>query len=256
NRIVSASLDKTLRLWESATGKCLCVFKGHVEAVNSVAFSPDGKLVLSGSVDKTLRLWNVANGRCLRTINAHREAVSSVAFSPDGRYFVSGSQDKTVRLWEFVQPAGSAAKRVVLRSKDQVGRTGTAAAVNRPADDFPVATDIRVVVDDMGTRMVVDFSREVEIKAFMLANPDRVVIDMPQVVFQFRPEAGETGCGLIKAFRFGLVIPGHSRIVIDLSRPARIISARVLESGNGQPARLMLDLTALDREAFMRLLAL
>src|SRR5260370_17793874 len=81
-------------------------------------------------------------------------------------------------------------------------------------------------------------------------------MDMPQVAFQFRPKTGETGRGLIKAFRFGLVMPGGSRIVIDLVRPVRIDKPLVLDAANDQPARLVLALTAIDREAFMRLAAL
>ena len=70
------------------------------------------------------------------------------------------------------------------------------------------------------------------------------------------PKAGESGRGLIKAFRFGLVMQGGSRMVIDLARPARIDKAFVLEAANEQPARLVLELAATDREAFLRTTAL
>jgi N-acetylmuramoyl-L-alanine amidase len=79
---------------------------------------------------------------------------------------------------------------------------------------------------------------------------------MPQVTFQFPPKAGEVGRGLIKAFRFGLVMQGGSRMVIDLARPAQVDMAFVLGAANDQPARLVLHLTATDREAFMRAVAL
>jgi N-acetylmuramoyl-L-alanine amidase len=82
-----------------------------------------------------------------------------------------------------------------------------------------------------------------------------VVIDMPQVTFELPAKAGEAGRGLIKAFRFGLVMQGGSRIVIDLARPARIEKASVIDPANEQPARLVLELTATDREAFMRTVA-
>ncbi|TMJ25505.1 MAG: AMIN domain-containing protein [Alphaproteobacteria bacterium] len=134
-------------------------------------------------------------------------------------------------------------------------RTGAAGPSARTPSNFPLASDIRVGGDDAQTRMVVDFSEKIDIRAFTLADPYRVVIDMPQVAFQLRPKTGETGHGLIKTFRYGLVMPGGSRIVIDLARPARIDKAVVLEAGNDQPARLVLDLSAIDREAFMRLVA-
>jgi N-acetylmuramoyl-L-alanine amidase len=135
-------------------------------------------------------------------------------------------------------------------------RTSAAGPSTGAANDFPAASDARLGGDDAQTRMVVDFSQKIDIRAFTLADPYRVVIDMPQVAFQFRPKTGETGRGLIKAFRFGLVMPGGSRIVIDLVRPARIDKALVLDAANDQPVRLVLDLTAIDREAFMRLAAL
>jgi N-acetylmuramoyl-L-alanine amidase len=122
--------------------------------------------------------------------------------------------------------------------------------------DLPVANDVRLGGDDAQTRMVVDLTRKVDVRAFTLANPYRVVIDMPQVTFQFRPKAGESGRGLIKAFRYGLVMPGGSRMVIDLARPARIEKAFVIDAANDQPPRLVLDLAAIDREAFMRAIVL
>jgi len=120
------------------------------------------------------------------------------------------------------------------------------------AGDFPLATEVRLGGDDTQTRLVVDLSKKIDVRAFTLANPYRVVIDMPQVTFQFPARTGESGRGLIKAFRYGLVMPGGSRLVVDLARPARIDKAFVLDAANEQPARLVLDLSASDRETFMR----
>jgi N-acetylmuramoyl-L-alanine amidase len=130
------------------------------------------------------------------------------------------------------------------------------AAAGAGSDGFPVASAVRVGGDGGQTRFVVDFSRKVDIHAFTLANPYRVVIDMPQINFQFPARTGESGRGLIKAFRYGLVMQGGSRMVIDLAKPARIDRAFVLEPSNDQPARLVLDLTAVDRETFLRAIAL
>ena len=146
---------------------------------------------------------------------------------------------------------------IVLDGACAAERTGTVGASARAGvNEVLIASDVRLGGDDAATRMVVDFSQKADIRAFTLADPYRVVIDMPQVAFQFRPKTGESGRGLIKAFRFGLVMPGGSRMVIDLVRPARIDKALVLDAANDQPARLVLDLAAIDREAFMRLAAL
>jgi N-acetylmuramoyl-L-alanine amidase len=137
-----------------------------------------------------------------------------------------------------------------------VGPAHGAAPESRAVDDFPRASEVRVGGDESQTRFVMDFSRKIDIRAFTLANPYRIVIDMPQVTFQLPPKTGERGRGLIKAFRFGLVMQGGSRIVLDLVKPARIEKAFVLDAANGQPARLVLDLAATDREIFMRAIAL
>jgi N-acetylmuramoyl-L-alanine amidase len=137
--------------------------------------------------------------------------------------------------------------------------TGQAVAAEpqtRAPDDFPIASEVRLGGDEGQTRLVVDFSEKIDIRAFTLANPYRVVIDMPQVTFRLPPKTGEKGRGLIKAFRFGLVMLGGSRMVIDLARPARIEKALVLDPANDQPARLVLDLAAIDRDTFTRTIAL
>jgi dipeptidyl aminopeptidase/acylaminoacyl peptidase len=98
--IASGSFDKTIRLWDAASGRELRTLSGHTGWVTSVAFSPDGRTIVSGSLDKTIKLWEAASGRELRTLSGHADAVTSVAFSPDGRTTASGSLDKTIRLWD------------------------------------------------------------------------------------------------------------------------------------------------------------
>jgi len=100
---LSGSPDQTLRLWELATGECICVFRGHTDWVESVAISPDGRWGLSGSKDKTLRLWDLATGKCARVFGEATDSVwvGCVAISPDGRYGLSGGRDKALRLWEL-----------------------------------------------------------------------------------------------------------------------------------------------------------
>jgi N-acetylmuramoyl-L-alanine amidase len=123
------------------------------------------------------------------------------------------------------------------------------------ADSLPVATDARLGGDESQTRFVMDFSRKIDLRAFTLADPYRVVLDIPQAIFQLPPKTGEAGRGLIRAFRFGLVMQGGSRMVFDLAKPARIEKAFVVDATDGAPARLVLDLVATDRESFLRRIA-
>jgi WD40 repeat protein/serine/threonine protein kinase len=97
---LSGSWDKTLRLWDRASGHCYRMFEGHTEPVRSVAMSWDCRLAASGSMDRTVRLWEVATGCCLHSLEGHSRHVLSVALSRDGRQILSGSDDKTIRLWE------------------------------------------------------------------------------------------------------------------------------------------------------------
>ena len=100
-RIASASVDKTVRVWDAATGQPVGEpLRGHDNSVNSVAFSPDGRRIASGSADKTIRLWDAATSRQVGVLTGHRSTVESVAFSPDGRRLVSGGDDHTVRVWD------------------------------------------------------------------------------------------------------------------------------------------------------------
>jgi len=137
-----------------------------------------------------------------------------------------------------------------------VAERAGARAPAAPADPYPVATDTRLGGDDNQTRFVLDLSRKIDLRAFTLADPYRVVVDIPQVTFKLPAKAGESGRGLVKAFRFGLVMQGGSRIVLDVAKPVRIEKAFVLDAAEGQPARLVLDLAAVDRDTFLRTLAL
>ena len=134
----------------------------------------------------------------------------------------------------------------------QAAESPAAAPPASPSDSLPVATDARLGGDETQTRFVMDFSRKIDLRAFTLADPYRVVVDIPQVVFQLPPKAGESGRGLIKAFRFGLVMQGGSRLVFDLAKPAKIEKAFVVDSTETAPARLVLDLAPTDRESFLR----
>lgn len=126
----------------------------------------------------------------------------------------------------------------------------TASAVS--AAGFPVASDVRLAGDAKQTRFILDVDQKFPLRAFALADPYRVVIDLPQVNFRLPNGAGAASRGLVKAFRYGLVMPGGSRIVLDLAEPARIDKAYMLDAANGQPPRMVIELEAVDRAAFVQ----
>lgn len=120
------------------------------------------------------------------------------------------------------------------------------------ASDVPIASEVRLAGDAKQTRFVLDLTRPLQFRAFTLADPYRVVVDIPEVNFQLKPGVGTEGRGLIKAFRYGLVMPGGSRIVFDLTGPAKIAKSYVLEAANGQPPRLVLEFEQVDRTTFVQ----
>jgi N-acetylmuramoyl-L-alanine amidase len=124
------------------------------------------------------------------------------------------------------------------------------------SDAVPVASDARLAGDDKQTRLVIDLTQKNEVRAFTIADPYRVVIDIPQVNFQFPAGTGDRSRGVVKAFRFGLVMRGRSRIVLDVTGPVRVARAFVVDPAEGQPARLVVDMAPVDRETFLRAAAI
>ena len=97
---LTASEDRTARLWDVQAGYEMQRLVGHRAGVTSAALSPDGRLAVTGGRDQTLRLWDASGGRELRSFNVPRGPVLGVAFAPDGQAFVSGHFDTTLRLWD------------------------------------------------------------------------------------------------------------------------------------------------------------
>jgi N-acetylmuramoyl-L-alanine amidase len=136
-----------------------------------------------------------------------------------------------------------------------VGAAESQPATPNLASNFPIASDARLAGDAKQTRFVLDLDRAIKFRAFVLADPYRVIVDTPQVNFQLPNGIGTAGRGLVKAFRYGMVMPGGSRIVFDLTGPARIANSYVLEAANGQPPRLVLEFEQVERTAFVQSLA-
>ena len=101
-RIVTASGDRTARLWDVETGKPIGEpLKGHEDVVWSAAFSPDGRRIVTASEDDTARLWDAETGKPIgEPLKGHEGQVRGAVFSPDGRRIVTASMDRTARLWD------------------------------------------------------------------------------------------------------------------------------------------------------------
>ena len=97
-RIVTASGDKTAKLWDAASGKLLASFD-HQGSVLHGVFSPDGTRILTASRDKTAKLWDAASGKLLASFD-HQDWILHAAFSSDGSRILTASADKTAGLWD------------------------------------------------------------------------------------------------------------------------------------------------------------
>jgi WD40 repeat protein len=99
--LASGSIDKTVRLWDTASWKCVRVLKGHTSGSRAGAFSPNSQLLACGYDDGMVRVWDAASGNCLYILEGHSRYVKSVVFSPDGKHLAIGSQMHTVRIWDM-----------------------------------------------------------------------------------------------------------------------------------------------------------
>lgn len=123
-------------------------------------------------------------------------------------------------------------------------------ALAQQASSRPLVSAARVVLSGDTTRLAFSISAPVEARAFVLAEPARVIVDLPETAFAIEPPAaGSNPRGLIKSYRFGLLAAEKSRIVIDLSGPARIVRA-ASEPGPDGATRLLIDLAPTDAVSF------
>jgi len=98
--IVTASADKSARVWDAGTGAQLAVLTGHGGSVYTADYSPDGTRIVTASSDKTARIWDAHTGAQLAVLSGHQDEVNSAAYSPDGTRVVTASNDKTARIWD------------------------------------------------------------------------------------------------------------------------------------------------------------
>jgi WD40 repeat protein/serine/threonine protein kinase len=101
DRAISASADRTLRLWDLESGQLLRALEGHTDRVNAVAVTPDCDRAISASGDRTLRVWDLKSGQSVRTLEGHLDVVNAVAVTPDSHGAVSASSDHTLRVWDL-----------------------------------------------------------------------------------------------------------------------------------------------------------
>ena len=149
--------------------------------------------------------------------------------------------------------AGAAPTEAAVEATRPAVGTPASAAVQPtpgPAPAKPVVIDARVGLGPGRTRFVVELSDPVKFRVFTLANPNRVVIDMPEVLWRLKGPQPPPSKGAIKGYRYGLFRPGNSRFVIDLDEPVSVAEPLVLPPEDGFGYRVVIDLSPQTQTAF------
>ena len=129
--LASAGADRSVRIWDPATGQQRGVITGHTGVVTAVAVAPDGSWLATGSHDRSVRIWDLSTGQQRTALAGHTEEVTAVAIAPDGSWLASAGADRSVRIWD---PATGQQRGVI------TGHTGVVTAVAVAPDGSWLAT--------------------------------------------------------------------------------------------------------------------
>ncbi len=99
--LVSAGLDRSIRLWRTDTRSLARTWRGHGEAPSALDIAPGGRSVASGSANGSVRLWSTSSSRPQRSFKAHAGRVTALAFAPNDRLLASAGEDGQVKLWDL-----------------------------------------------------------------------------------------------------------------------------------------------------------
>ena len=108
--LASGGDDRTVRIWDAATGQERATLTGHAGRVAAVAVAPDGSWLATAGGDGTVRIWDAATGQERAVLTSHAERCAAVAVAPDGSWLASAGWDGTVRIWD----AATGRERAVL----------------------------------------------------------------------------------------------------------------------------------------------
>lgn len=114
----------------------------------------------------------------------------------------------------------------------------------------PEVTAVRIGGDENKTRFVLEINNDITFRTLSLANPNRVVIDLDEVIWKIGP-GGAAGQGLINNYRYGLYLPGTSRIVLDLKKPAKLSNSFVIKGKGRKADRLVFDFERISQTQFI-----
>jgi N-acetylmuramoyl-L-alanine amidase len=158
----------------------------------------------------------------------------------------AGADDAITKLMQ-----GQDAKNLPVAPPKPIPQAVSGASIGaRPQGPLPIVMSARIGEHEDRTRLVIELSDPVNLRAFALSNPDRVVIDMPEVSWRLGAPPRPTGFGPVKSYRYGQFRAGNSRMVIDLNSPVSVSDALVLPPSAGFGYRVVIDLFPTSRPKF------
>jgi N-acetylmuramoyl-L-alanine amidase len=179
-------------------------------------------------------MWGTSGGQCMRRL-----------LRPAQRLLAGLVGASVLAAWSTeVKPPLPVANVPAPAVKQPVPLVKSGGAIVRAA---------RVETDGAETRLTLELTKPVEFRAFQLSNPYRIVLDIDNVIFRLPKDAATSASGLISAYRFGLVAPTRSRVVIDLRAPARIISSAMLPAETSGVAKLVVRLGPTDETNYLQM---
>jgi serine/threonine protein kinase len=99
--LASASVDRTIRVWDLSNGAVLGTLRGHEGTINAIVYSSDGKWLASASDDGSVRLWDAFGGGLRNTLRGQGGSMFAVGFSPNGKFLAAAGRDRTVFIWDM-----------------------------------------------------------------------------------------------------------------------------------------------------------
>lgn len=121
SKIVASGSWKDIKIWNLNSGELIKNISGHLGAVYSVVFNPQGQTFATGASDDQVKIWNLETGKLLHTLSGHSDSVRALTFSPDGKTLVSGGLDKVIKIWNV--GSGCTGESCISESNNLSGHT-------------------------------------------------------------------------------------------------------------------------------------
>ena len=134
---------------------------------------------------------------------------------------------------------------------DPIGALLAEQVLNGSQSSVPVVIGLKLTETAQNTRFAIELSDPVDVRVYTLTNPNRVVIDMPDVLWRAGDDARPTGRRAVKSYRYGQFRRGNFRFVVDLNTPVKVEAPQLVAPEEGFSFRLMIDLTPSTREDFV-----